>query len=98
MIFISLLPSTRLDLGLLFVLVVGNFFVFYATNPNNNHHRHGSHIEPLPQAGIALGHLSGAVLPVVPATIHSFSTADPSTPPRPHRMMVTGEFSSSSIS
>ena len=29
----SLLLSTRLDLGLLFVLVVGIFFVFYATNP-----------------------------------------------------------------
>ena len=33
MIFTSLLPSTRLDLGLLFVLAIGNFFVSYDTNP-----------------------------------------------------------------
>jgi hypothetical protein len=30
-----LLPSSRLDLGLLFVLAVG-IFVFYATNPYTN--------------------------------------------------------------
>ena len=33
MIFTSLLPSTRLDLGLLFVLAIGIFLFFYATNP-----------------------------------------------------------------